>query len=594
MFSLQEALITSVVGQRRTGKNKQFVILRDDEVYKGPYTASGRLTNIRERSEAFRLWEIPHVVLPLREEETKDGQFVVYPNLAKEYPLEYTIHKESFSSYEYRILTRKVLVKLGDYLKLKDSDWVYDEASSLLMALCASFVLKIGDMNLANILVDVSKKSLHIIDYDDNLAKDRDDAMFYFNKPPGKTSRWYEKMRHHYATVAKDLESLLDHPYTLKMGFQERVQSTIDLLLKYSDEPKTSTSTTSSSQENLGRMVWAGPLSTGTRSYTGYTTGLLKSALQKYIRRGMVDKALQAAFELFRFSEVGGDNIVSNLYNRLSIISCEDIGPANLPLCGQVCGLVNDKNRDPAILAAMVEHMALSQKTRMMSHVWYVFCTHDGRAISPLPLEKDFDPGEDIQENVEDHILSPYALAFLERMKRKDLNAFTWIWYFFKLCADKKVKLTPMYPMGKRTTNPKILLWEMVRKLRNDNIVDALCRSFFEYENRNRPIKGKTSRDESRCYLATIVLSLLFPEDQPPIDMNVEAEKWRDNPRLQELLTGKYSFQIDESYVHDKHTVEGRSMGATRSQFVTEGAHVENQHPLYFNQPLFDTYCASN
>lgn len=60
-------------------------------------------------------------------------------------------------------------------------------------------------------------------------------------------------------------------------------------------------------------------------SYNGYTLDVLKSALQKYIRRGRFVKATYAAFELDMFALIEAEGIRSNLIHRLMIIFMEDV-----------------------------------------------------------------------------------------------------------------------------------------------------------------------------------------------------------------------------------------------------------------------------
>ena len=58
---------------------------------------------------------------------------------------------------------------------------------------------------------------------------------------------------------------------------------------------------------------------------SGYDLHELLSALQKCIRRGMEYEAVHFAVELEAFGKSGP----TILWNRLKIIACEDIGPAN-------------------------------------------------------------------------------------------------------------------------------------------------------------------------------------------------------------------------------------------------------------------------
>ncbi len=81
------------------------------------------------------------------------------------------------------------------------------------------------------------------------------------------------------------------------------------------------------------------------RSYGGYRFDELKSAIQKYIRRGETQKALRCYLEAesFAFPELEieprtnrGAGIRTNLIHRLMIIYLEDIGPANFELWSRI------------------------------------------------------------------------------------------------------------------------------------------------------------------------------------------------------------------------------------------------------------------
>ncbi len=68
----------------------------------------------------------------------------------------------------------------------------------------------------------------------------------------------------------------------------------------------------------------------GGTSINGIKTDILKSGMQKYIRRGILEKALYCTVELDMFKELKGDKKVkalrSNMRNRLIVTLCEDIG----------------------------------------------------------------------------------------------------------------------------------------------------------------------------------------------------------------------------------------------------------------------------
>ena len=80
---------------------------------------------------------------------------------------------------------------------------------------------------------------------------------------------------------------------------------------------------------NFNLLKWKGPFG-GSTSYNGYSIKILKSCLQKYIRRDNFDKAIYAVIELDLFHLLGDNNkgkkfIISNLKNRLICIISEEI-----------------------------------------------------------------------------------------------------------------------------------------------------------------------------------------------------------------------------------------------------------------------------
>ena len=132
----------------------------------------------------------------------------------------------------------------------------------------------------------------------------------------------------------------------------------------------------------MGLMKYSGMFNS--IGYSGYTTDIMKSALQKYIRRNIVERALLAARDMYRMGEIGGKSIVTNLYNRLIIIACEDIAIANTNLVIAIIKeIYNDEvTRDSNLLACIVTLLCQSSKTRLGSHLWCAYGTDKGRKIT--------------------------------------------------------------------------------------------------------------------------------------------------------------------------------------------------------------------
>lgn len=125
----------------------------------------------------------------------------------------------------------------------------------------------------------------------------------------------------------------------------------------------------------------------GERSAWGKKLSELKSALQKYVRRGETVKALWCARELFSFREApepdGKGRIMTNFKHRLSIIFLEDV--ADITLVEAVRTLLNvdfaDEKHDAQVYQA-VRLMCGAKKGRVCSHA---------RAIAAACTSKDAD-----------------------------------------------------------------------------------------------------------------------------------------------------------------------------------------------------------
>ncbi|MEM2986886.1 MAG: hypothetical protein QXV60_02180 [Nitrososphaerota archaeon] len=343
----------------------------------------------------------------------------------------------------------------------------------------------------------------------------------------------------------------------------------------------------------IGQMVWKG-LFGGTKTFSGLDFDIAKSAVQKYIRRNIPQKALLSAIEIYRLQEVGGNSAVKNLYNRLSIIANEDIGPAALELVLKVTDLVETNNiKDVFTLLAIVQLLAESKKTRLMSHAWTAYATPDGRKIAEskgLHLDKDLDL-EYIKENINssesselflpsDPIeLRNFVLMFLKRLNEADFNAYTWVYFFFEYCVNNnitKVKFRPKFIGSTRskTSKPDILLWKALSKVLPSNTYNILVNAYYKHK-------------ESRPFLEHAILIAIYKI--PYKDFNIEpyVESWKQKKEeVQQMLNGNYELQVDD-FVIDKHTRKGRLMGKNIKDFIQEGSKVIPEDPK-FSVPILE------
>lgn len=342
----------------------------------------------------------------------------------------------------------------------------------------------------------------------------------------------------------------------------------------------------------VGQMIWKGLRGGATKTFSGIDFDVAKSALQKYIRRNMPQKAILAAIELYRLMEVGGDPGVSNMYNRLAIIANEDIGPANLPLALEVTRLVESGNRNIYRLVTMVQLMSESPKTRMMSHAWHTYANPEGRAVATnigLPVDTTFIQSdiEYINENRNSDLfmtndpenIRPYVLIFLKRLYEKDFNAFSWAYFFMETAKDITLTKRKKYIDGNtRSTTGKsdILLWKVLGKILPPETHNILVEAYYNHTE-NRPV------------LQNAILIALYGLPYTKLDIEPSVEIWRQQPVLQQMLDGEFPLEVD-AFAIDKHTRKGRTLGLGIKEFVDEGATVVPQSEQFYSKTLEQIY----
>lgn len=815
-MNFEFVLQNGVLAQHRTNAYKLFTVLYNDQVIKGPYKdTDARYIKTLERSERLKTWNVPFIVHPIGSTilpyKGENKIFLVFDDLTKPYrPIQFTEEldfvkqPESLENQRYKFLVRIGVIKLNDYFKSTNTipEWLKASLSHLVLSLIYLNILRVGDMNLSNILIDDNNQKLYIIDYEDTLGTLREDEFFYFNKRPNKdvveifkqyaipyypvisnivkqnqslfnsielplmleavklldrfsANQTIQRPIVSQPTVIQNIiqqpltvsvtpvvpgqnllqlstniqssypgtnlhlipptvvcvdtegrkklkfkgtvgdwhgdgsknvyigrvvprskgtfESFWHNPYKIadikKEGYDENTARNVsiqryeqyllsrpdmiarlpelsnktlgcwchpetchgDVLVKFFNHyvlgvpqsleqplnlnviqsaeqtvPSGQINTQQVPLGNIGKMNYKGSFG-GTTTYSGYTVDVMKSALQKYIRRNMTMKALVSAFELYRLKELEqGDRFVTNLYNRLAVISCEDIGPANLNLVGMTLDLVLNDNREASKLATIVQLLSESEKTRMMSHIYKVYIDSKGREYAKslgLIVDDTFqaEDNEFIQAHYAEFFvngdpleLAQYAMVFYKRLLENNITAFIWLNYYMIASKDKeivqrantgsvyiakqKIKKdgTISFSKNKHRSDPMVILWLVLAKILDSDICYKLSQAYF-------------TLTENRPFLTTAILSALYKIPYVKTDISSMSMLWEHNQALQSLLQGNYTFEItpeESEYIIDKHTSKGSAAGKDRTDFVTKGTVVIPQSKTYFNETL--------
>lgn len=664
------------VGQQRTAPYKQFTFLdpKNSEVIKGPFPPQ-RGKVLWERSNLFQTLGTPHVVTIKSFEVKEDGSiYFRFPNVDP-YPHQEKIIIDRWTSLPLRVIERdahspltKLSLYLQDHSPLFSTGWFFTEyydrirypdlpiIGTLLLGLCHLYILNVGDMVTANILIDQNIHKLYIIDYEETRASE-DSEIFYFKKPPAKKVKWELGVQRYYPLLIPYLQKLYEYPllqegeirkrldsciqklnsiilgssfpqgFSKEIGHSEIVKNTSDTVLNYDrdggmlsvpefhknnvyyhgkiypskryklrhtvkksefqpimagpsvPQPSSHQSSVSGLEQYFSTKrapIYKGPTAGGVTP-SGYSTSLMKSALQKAIRRNNLPEAFYAGFELFSFRFIeDAKGLITNLYNRLAVISCEDIGPANLGLAVDVVKtvLIENKNKqhDPVNLAAMIQGLAQSSHTRMMSHLWGSYANpqkyHLLRAAG-LPVD-------DYQGQNFEQIL----FQFDHYLSVGDFRAVTWVGYYLAIDTKHRpqIPLTNIPGTSRKTKNTDVWLWQIISKYLDPTTLGVLAEAYFTIS-------------ENRPFLMTAILTIIGKDSYSPSNLPQLENLWRTTyPEfLENLLHCNYDYKVSEEAI-DMHTAEGKRLGKTRTDFTSTGALVVNQSDKYYNNILHTIY----
>lgn len=624
-FTLVENDKGDVVGQRRTGK-KWTVFKAEDvsHVYKGPYKDDEkRFIMAVDRSNAFVEWETPCIV-PIVDVIEGDAivpgtpvpvfNVLVFENILERLPShEPDIYTERKGDYSYYVNNDSELSKLS---RVFGPDKL---TSDLLLGMLHAFILNTGDTGPQNILYSSRTKQMYIIDYEDSRTKDFIDApIFFFNKAPAKKydfSPWI-------AMYPEMIEIIENSDFTLPEDSEfeqslidERVRLTLKLLRRFSGTeppkkikvaarfkktprritPKRLTPLRSTSSDETNRMNYVGMRGSITRH--GFKYGVIRSALQKNIRRGELDQALACAYELYDFIHANGYDIVHNLLNRLSVISAEDSSPGNIALAAYVCGwnrlwtrdnkmdwvddpeLFRERKYDWSRIAAVVKMLVDATKSRLPSHLWnrYVREPHrphnleEVRDLDSIPEEETriFLRKEDSPELVK------AAKSIWKLLEERDPIVFTWVGNFLENFVEKKVQIKSRE--GRRRAD--IILWLIFGSFVEEEYLYPLRSIYY------------TLAQDKRAVLQYVMTYILYKND------DAEEILVSDIAHECDTLTKKFRTEgytpvpiVIADYMVDLHTGKRGNKKDLINAFRRQGSVVTNQDPDYYDPDLEELY----
>tara|TARA_Y100000590_G_scaffold381432_1_gene450594 strand:+ start:1237 stop:2328 length:1092 start_codon:yes stop_codon:yes gene_type:complete len=334
---------------------------------------------------------------------------------------------------------------------------------------------------------------------------------------------------------------------------------------------------------------------------------VLKSGLQKSIRRCQIRDALWYAVELDSYSIYGkeGEKYRTNMINRIKVIMLEDCFNPKLVLTigtwiryWENC---RKKEKAKKVLLNIVYHLASSPKCRLLDeynfyHKIDYIKKHFGEEFNDLFTsihEWDKDTSNIIkfikQEEHTNKDLVIKASRFYYLINKKDPACFFWLHSLLEESTNSK---------RYKRKGVEWLAWELLFNLSNSKA------SFFnnftkEQIYRKKMLKllfyfRKTNIREHHLFLH-YAIHLFIQEDLIcwSLEYNNDEIKTEKINTLYAYNSNKKKFVIKD-YIYDRHTQIGRRMGRGFMHFCKISSVIKNPDPVFYNQRLRDLFIKLN
>ena len=315
-------------------------------------------------------------------------------------------------------------------------------------------------------------------------------------------------------------------------------------------------------------------------SYHGYKLDVLKSGMQKYLRRREFEKMTWCVMEIFKFelcSETELEKkmckgIISNLLNRIIVMMDEELLFCEvqnyLLLRKFIEKFEDDRENGGKFLVLICRTLTNSRLLRRASDI---------RAFWDFRIR--FGDEKNVELSVQE-----YFNKFVECFEKKDDECFKWMFKIFngKRKGDK---------VRFRRKDNIYMIWEYLfsrenvkRNERYKELLEYKLREFY-----------KLNRGERFMFLANSIDLVMKCDGKETIFVNVHISQiCQELSRYQQDFVEMYKknmeyLQIDD-YAIDMHTSEGRKRGKNRKDFALEGCVVVREDTEFLVKEWRDFY----
>ena len=328
-------------------------------------------------------------------------------------------------------------------------------------------------------------------------------------------------------------------------------------------------------------------------SYYGYKLDILKSGVQKYLRRREFDKMIWCVAEIYLFQVLqtteqhkkATKGIISNLLNRLIVMMDEEMLFAEcdtyLMIRRYMEMFEKGKRGDFSMLFKICHLLCKSRMLRRNSDIRAYFkhaMMNENSGIEP-PARIDF--GNFSEQEVDKFYFENFKAYFKMEDKNEAVKCYYWMFKIF---------------MGKRDGNVRrfrrkeniYMIWEFLFSRKNI-MSDPLLKKCLEYRLGEF---HKKSRGERFIFLTASIDIALFQTAE--FDFNMNLEKWLDGNNLmtdwgwsspEKIIDKVYKNRVYmemDDYVVDMHCSLGRKLGKGKKDFAIEGSLVVDEDKQFY------------
>ena len=329
-------------------------------------------------------------------------------------------------------------------------------------------------------------------------------------------------------------------------------------------------------------------------SYYGYKLDILKSGVQKYLRRREFDKMIWCVAEIYLFQVLqtteqhkkATKGIISNLLNRLIVMMDEEMLFAECDtylMIRRYMEMFEKGNRgDFSMLFKICHLLCKSRMLRRNSDIRAYFkhaMMNENSGIEPPA--SIIDAANFSEQDVDKFYFENFKAYFKMEDKNEAVKCYYWMFKIF---------------MGKRDGNVRrfrrkeniYMIWEFLFSRKNI-MSDPRLKKCLEYRLGEF---HKKSRGERFIFLTASIDIALFQTAE--CDFNMNLEKWLDGNNLmtdwgwsspEKIIDKVYKNRVYmemDDYVVDMHCSLGRKLGKGKKDFAIEGSLVVDEDKQFY------------